>query len=345
MNEISGVNNNKQSRKWLVTINNPIEKGFTHEKIIEVLEQFKGCVYYCMSDEIGLEEETFHTHIFFVCAGGVRFSTVKNRFPPAHIDYPNGTNQQNVDYVFKQGKWLDDKKSDTNLPDTHIEWGELPIERQGRRSDLDDLYDMINSGMSTSEILDIDSQFVLQIDKIERARSLYLHNKFKTTRRDLSVTYIYGPTGTGKTRSVMDYYGYDNVYRVTDYHHPFDTYDCEDVIVFEEFRSSISLGNMLNYLDIYPVKLPARYAPKQACYTKVYIISNQSLEEQYPELQRQYKMDYDAFLRRINYVEYVGAAYTQTYTLDQYFSGFAPCICTPFDIQNDVYISRFNMHK
>ena len=64
MNEISGVNNNKQSRKWLVTINNPIEKGFTHEKIIEVLEQFKGCVYYCMSDEIGLEEETFHTHIF-----------------------------------------------------------------------------------------------------------------------------------------------------------------------------------------------------------------------------------------------------------------------------------------
>lgn len=199
--------------------------------------------------------------------------------------------------------------------------------------------------MSTSEILEIDSQFVLQIDKIERARSLYLHNKFKTTRRDLSVTYIYGPTGTGKTRSVMDYYGYDNVYRVTDYHHPFDTYDCEDVIVFEEFRSSISLGNMLNYLDIYPVKLPARYAPKQACYTEVYIISNQSLEEQYPELQRQYKRDYDAFLRRINYVEYVGAAYTQTYTLDQYFSGFAPCICTPFDIQNDVYISRFNMHK
>ena len=345
MNEISGVNNNKQSRKWLVTINNPIEKGFTHEKIIEVLEQFKGCVYYCMSDEIGLEEETFHTHIFFVCAGGVRFSTVKNRFPTAHIDYPNGTNQQNVDYVFKQGKWLDDKKSDTNLPDTHIEWGELPIERQGRRSDLDDLYDMIYSGMSTSEILEVDSQFVLQIDKIERARSLYLHNKFKTTRRDLSVTYIYGPTGTGKTRSVMDYYGYDNVYRVTDYHHPFDTYDCEDVIVFEEFRSSVSLGNMLNYLDIYPVKLPARYAPKQACYTKVYIISNQSLEEQYPELQRQYKRDYDAFLRRINYVEYVGAAYTQTYTLDQYFSGFAPCICTPFDIQNDVYISRFNMHK
>lgn len=343
--EKKSVNDNSSSRKWLLTINNPDNYGFTHDKIIEVLEkQFKGLVYYCFSDEIG-EQGTFHTHIFIACASGVRFSTLKKRFPVAHIDYPMGTSQECVDYVFKQGKWEKTEKESTNIKDSHVEWGELPIERQGKRHDLDDLYDMVYSGMSTNDIISIDTQFILQIDKIERARSLYLHNKYKSTRRNLTVTYIYGPTGTGKTRSVMDLYGYENVYRVTDYLHPFDTYDCEDVIIFEEFRSSLTLGNMLNYLDIYPIKLPARYAPKQACYTKVFIISNQSLEEQYSEIQRQHRNDYEAFLRRINYVEYVGAAYTHTYTLDQYFSGFAPCICTPFDIQNDVFINRSNLYK
>lgn len=93
----------------------------------------------------------------------------------------------------------------------------------------------------------------------------------------------------------MDAYGYSNVYRVTDYAHPFDSYDCEDVIIFEEFRSSLPLGCMLNYLDIYPIKLPARYANKQACFTKIFIISNWELERQYQELQVTDKESYNAF--------------------------------------------------
>lgn len=31
-----------QCRKWQVTINNPLEKGYTHEKIKEILSQYKG---------------------------------------------------------------------------------------------------------------------------------------------------------------------------------------------------------------------------------------------------------------------------------------------------------------
>lgn len=39
----------------------------------------------------------------------------------------------------------------------------------------------------------------------------------------LQVTYIFGDSGVGKTRSVMEAYGYDQVYWITDYKHPFDT--------------------------------------------------------------------------------------------------------------------------
>ena len=119
----------------------------------------------------------------------------------------------------------------------------------------------------------------------------------------LEVTYIHGTTGTGKTRGVMEQYGYANVYRVTDYQHPFDSYGGQDVIVFEEFRSSLKIQDMLNYLDGYPIVLPCRYNNKQACFHKVFIISNWSLTEQFASVQGDYPETWKAFLRRIHHIK------------------------------------------
>ena len=49
---------NTQSRKWQLTINNPLEKGCSHEEIKKSMESFSTCEYWCMCDEIGLEEHT-----------------------------------------------------------------------------------------------------------------------------------------------------------------------------------------------------------------------------------------------------------------------------------------------
>ena len=59
---------------------------------------------------------------------------------------------------------------------------------------------------------------------------------------------------------------------------------------------------MLNYLDIYPLSLPARYNDKTACYTKVYITSNLPLEKQYWGEQWDRPETLRAFLRRIHVV-------------------------------------------
>lgn len=56
--------NNTQSRKWLLTINNPSEHGLNHAAICEILEKFKKLDYWCMCDEEGDECSTLHTHIF-----------------------------------------------------------------------------------------------------------------------------------------------------------------------------------------------------------------------------------------------------------------------------------------
>ena len=57
---------------------------------------------------------------------------------------------------------------------------------------------------------------------------------------------------------------------------------------------------MLNYLDVYPLMLPSRYADRVACYTRVFIVSNISIKEQYPIVQLEEPASYAAFLRRIN---------------------------------------------
>lgn len=291
-----------QSRKWLITINNPLEKGASQEQIIETMKNFKSCVYYCIGDENGNEEQTHHTHLFMVASSPIRFSTVKNNFPTAHIDMSRGTSQENRDYVFKEGKWSVDEKADTRIMNTQYEWGEMPIERQGARTDLADLYEMIKDGKTNYEIMEENPDYLLRLSDIERARTVIKTEEYRNTWRDVEITYIYGKTALGKTRSIMEQYGYQNVYRVTDYLHPFDGYNSQDIILFDEYDGQFRIQEMLNYLDGYPLELRCRYANKVACYTKVYIVSNSGLLEQYKRAKEQANNTWHAWLRRIGKV-------------------------------------------
>lgn len=291
----------KKSRKWQITINNPLKYDYSHENIKGQLTNFKSLIYWCMSDEIG-ENGTPHTHLYLAFSSGVRFITVKNNFASAHIEPANGTSQQNKDYIYKEGKWANDKKSDTNLKDTHEEFGEIPVERQGARNDLNDLYDMIKSGKTNDEILKENPTYMLQLDKIDRVRQTILEANFKKVERDIDISYIWGATGTGKTSTIVRRHDYE-AYRIMDYAHPWDSYAGQDAVIFEEFRSSSKIQDMLNWLDRYPLELPCRYSNKIACFTKVYIITNIPLEQQYITVQHDYPPTWKAFLRRIARVE------------------------------------------
>ena len=287
---------------YQLTINAPVEKGYTHKRIIEIIRSnFKTITYFCMADEQGSQ---FHTHVYVVFASRVRFSMLKRYFPEAHIEKCRGSVSDNVNYIKKSGKWkLDESKQEKKIDGTFEEYGTQPPDSKGKRSDMSELYQMILDDMTNAEILATNQDYILQIDKLDKIRTTILTERYKeTVRLDLEVTYISGATGTGKTRSVLEKNGYVNVYRVTDYLHPFDSYCCQPVICFDEFRSSLKLKEMLMYCDIYPIELPSRYANKYACFNKVYIVSNWELERQYPELQREDEESWKAFLRRIHKV-------------------------------------------
>ncbi len=294
------MGNDSQARKWQITINNPLDTGFTHEVIESILQSFKAIKYYCLADEIG---STHHTHIYVAFENGIRFSTLKNKFNTAHLEMARGTSLQNKDYISKEGKWKNDKKHGTKIPDTFKEWGEIPIEHQGYRSDLENVYDMIKSGSSNVEILEQMPEQFIRLNLIERARQELKEAEFKDVFRNLEVIYIFGHTETGKTRYVMDTHGYSNVHKITDYKNPFDKYQLQDVVLFDEFVGQLSVENMNQYLDGYPLDLPCRYVNKVACFTKVYILSNISLEQQYSN-QGIDKNLLNAFRRRIKYIHH-----------------------------------------
>ena len=297
------ITRNWQSRRFLLTINNPDDYGYTEESLKLKLGSLKSCIYYCFSKEIGNVEHTPHYHVYIVYKYPKLFSTIKKAFPEAHIDKVLGTHSQARDYVLKDGKWKDTDKEDTRIDGTQIEFGTLPPDRASTSDIKGVIYELIKDGLSTYEILELHPECMGDISTIERVRLILKEEEYRHTFRKLEVTYIYGKTGTGKSRSVMEQWGYENVYRVTDYaKHPFDTYNGQDVVVFEEFRSSLQIQDMLNYLDGYPLTLPARYSNKVACFTKVYILTNIPLESQYQNIQRESAETWNAFLRRINKV-------------------------------------------
>ena len=296
--------NNSQSRKWNITVNNPDTTGFTHDVITEILMKFFP-EYFCMADEIATTG-TYHTHIYVYSHSPIRFNMLKNRLPTAHIEKSYGSSSENRDYISKSGKWENDCKAETSIEGSFFEYGKLPSEKDETSPKMSKLIEYIRDGKRTAEIIDDTPNLAFKIKDIDILRQTLLSEKYTIENRNLYVSYIFGASGTGKTRGIYQSHDPRDICRITNYRAgrgiSFDGYNGQDVLVFEEFHSQIPIEDMLNYLDIYPLYLPARYNDRIACFTKIYITSNIPLSEQYKNIQKQKPETWSAFLRRIHEV-------------------------------------------
>ena len=292
---------NRQTRKYQLTINNPTEHGFDHSFIKAQLSTI-AIDYYCLADEIG-KEGTLHTHIFVYSKSPIRFSTMKSRFPTAHIESAYGTIRQNRDYITKSGNYETTDKAETSVPGTFEESGPIPEYADSKATDINDILEDLQSGKSVVEVIKANPKYALKVRQLEELRQTLLAEDSKQKFRIIEVIYIYGKTNTGKTYSIYKENDPKDICRITTYRSSgiiFDEYSGQKCLVFEEFRSQISLAEMLTYLDKYPCRLPARYSDRVARYDKVYIISNLSLFEQYVVEQKKQPQSWNAFLRRLS---------------------------------------------
>lgn len=275
-----------RKRRYCLTLNNPTEEET--ESLLKVdTKNIKRMVF---GHEVG-ESGTPHLQGFIHLKNATTISALKRRLGSDryHLEATRGTDFEAWTYCTKDG-------------DVVVEFGEQPTE-EGELSDWEMIAQMVKDGSSNLEIIErypaigIRCQSALDRMRLE-------HDRANAGWRDVEVTFITGPTGCGKTRTVMDNFGYANVYRCTDKKHPFETYAGQDVIVFEEFRNGFArIEDMLNWLDGYPVELPARYANKLAKFTKVYILTNVEFDSLYPKIQRDHPNTWEAFKRRITTVQ------------------------------------------
>ena len=196
------MGNNSQSRKWALVINNPLEAGLDHSTIKEILQRFSPA-YYCMGDEIA-STGTYHTHLFFYAPSPVRFSTVKNRFPTAHIEKAYGTVQDNRAYIRKDGQWADTDKAETSVPGTFEEWGEIPPERAEKHPEMFRLVQNIRDGMTTTEIIDDNPAMAFRVRDIDLLRANPDGGKVRRGEQALAGVLSLGPAVRSKTRSIYE---------------------------------------------------------------------------------------------------------------------------------------------
>ena len=247
------MENNTQARKWALVINNPLGAGLDHAAIREILYRFSP-TYFCMADEIATTG-TYHTHIFLLAPSPIRFSTIKNRFPTAHIEkaYGSASAKTNRAYILKEGRWADTDKAETSVPGTFEEWGDLPAEKEEEAPEMFKLIQDLRAGKSVMEIIEDNPKLAFRIREIETLRQAILEEKYSAENRALEVTYLYGASGTGKTWGIFEKHDRKSICRITDYGGKngvrFDAYHCQDVLVLEEFHSQIPISAMLNYLD------------------------------------------------------------------------------------------------
>lgn len=183
-----------------------------------------------------------------------------------HFEARKGTAQEAADYCKKEESRIDGY------------WESGTISKPGKRSDLDAVKRAIDEGATEVEVAD---QFFGTWCRNYRAFARYKRLKTESKEDCLKeVSCFWGDAGTGKTRAVYEKEGYE-IYSKPD--GPwFDGYEGQDVVLFDDYTGDLPSGQFLKLLDRYPMKVPVKgdfvnWTPK-----RIYLTSNLSPEEWYP---------------------------------------------------------------
>ena len=140
-----------RAEKYLLTINNPADCSLTHDKT-KALVQSLSPAYFCMAEEHRDNRNVSHTCVS-VPSPPVRWQTVKNLFPTAHIDKAYGSAQENRDYIQKGGKWAETDKAETAVTGSFEEYGHMPEPQNEKALEMSALLEDIAAGKATTQII------------------------------------------------------------------------------------------------------------------------------------------------------------------------------------------------
>jgi len=277
----------RSSRYYCFTLK--YQDDFNPDVLCEIADK---CDYFIAGLETGSKTGYRHLQGYLILPKPQRPSYVKKLFDDdtIHLEYTKGTPQQAADYCRKEGKVL-------------LEKGLLVEQRPGERTDLESFKEAILSGMTEMELID---NFTCQMARYpkfyQQVRAAQLR-KCSQTQREVTVHYIYGPTGSGKTRWAFE--TFPDLYRLDHANMDgkiwFDGYEGQKTLLIDDFRGGIKCHYLLELLDRYPMQLQIKGSVSYANWTTVIITSNVALEALYQSVDDPTRA---ALRRRITHITY-----------------------------------------
>lgn len=227
-------------RSYFFTWNNYPEDAYDNIKqyIIDNVQ------YGLLCKEVAPTTGTKHLHFYFYFKHQKAFDSMKEKFPKANIQAAKGSAQDNRIYH---------SKTDPDF----FEFGEQP--RQGKRTDLQQVLTSVQSGENIREII----PKLTSVQSVKFAETCMKYYEQKRNFKPL-VKWLYGKSGTGKTKYA--YQNYEDLYSVmiTDNLKWWEGYDKHKNVIIDDLRpGDIEFTRLLRLLDRYEFRVETKGSTRQ----------------------------------------------------------------------------------
>lgn len=255
----------------MFTLNNPSEEDSSPK-------EWEHWAYLVWQKERG-EEGTLHLQGFVCWGKPATLAFCKKQSPRAHWEIARGTLKQCTEYCTKK---------DTRVDGPWIH-GHKP--QPGARSDLVDVSEAIDEGMSLREVaLAHPATYI----KYHGGIKSYRLETASSSRGQPNIIIYWGPSGCGKSKLV--YQRYPEAYRKPKGKW-WDGYHTQEVVVFDDFYSWISYDELLRILDWYPLQVEIKQSYVRLVATTFVFTSNKDPMDWYQHVGSKFREDGSDFDR------------------------------------------------
>lgn len=257
--------NNNKAKKWVFTLNNYESKD---------IEFFKNLSYNYIKfgEEIG-ESGTPHLQGFVIFKNQTRLSALKKLHSKVHWEIQVGPDEACSNYCSKGSNIFEqDNRS------------------QGKRNDILSAANLVKEKGIMGVVNEMPEMYVKYHSGLEK-----LFHRISTDRTIKPiVTWIYGKTGTGKTRHVFD--KHQDIWISNKNLQWWDGYENQEVVLIDDFRRDFcTFHELLRILDRYPYNVAVKGGFRKLNSKYIYITSPFHPKETYET-----REDIQQLLRRID---------------------------------------------